>query len=204
MSIGVISQNMCALCSSAEENRDHLFFDCPYSTYIWNLCRLKLGLCAEGNDTLIKRVSELQSRFKSKNRTTAVAWLVFRSAIWHIWKERDSRIFRRITSHKVAVFRRLYADVHLLLQFCNWPGDPHDPILCNWSWCFYLCFSFGSWVSEIVYECISFGSTFAPYFVYYSRGWWLWSSPLFPLKFNPTTSECKSIPLKLIYIISSK
>jgi len=34
MSICVISQNQCAFCSSVEENRDHLFFNCPYSSDI--------------------------------------------------------------------------------------------------------------------------------------------------------------------------
>ena len=180
LSLGVISQNICALCSTNGESREHLFFICPFSSYIWSLCRLKLGLPAGSNGSLTEEANELQNTFKGKNRRTALTGLVFRAAIWHVWKERNSRIFLHLASHKVVVFRRLYEDVLRLLKFCSWPGNPMDPILNNWSWSSFFAFSFvaRTCIYDTVYVGDSFGSIFAPYLAYYSRRWWLLFFPL--------------------------
>ena len=44
MGIGIRQEENCLLCMAAAETIDHLFFQCPFSGYIWQLCRLKLGL----------------------------------------------------------------------------------------------------------------------------------------------------------------
>jgi len=41
---GVIDMDTRVLCNVAQESINHLFLECPYSTYLWSLCRLKLGL----------------------------------------------------------------------------------------------------------------------------------------------------------------
>jgi len=42
--IGVAQADTCTLCMSASETRDHLFLSCPFSAYLWTLCKLKLGI----------------------------------------------------------------------------------------------------------------------------------------------------------------
>ena len=112
-------------------NPEITFFSAALSLPISGVYRLKLGLPRDTQNTLIEDAMELQNNFKSKNRRTALARLVFRAAIWHIWKKGTPRVFQLLSSHKVALFRRLYEDVYLLVKFCNWPADPSDPILRN-------------------------------------------------------------------------
>ena len=42
--LGIIQEDGCVLCNSAAETIRHLFFACPFAAYLWQLCRLKLGI----------------------------------------------------------------------------------------------------------------------------------------------------------------
>lgn len=56
--------NKCILCGDAEENTDHLFFNCTHSLYIQHRCRLKNGLTHDGPINLIHIADEIrQSHF---------------------------------------------------------------------------------------------------------------------------------------------
>jgi len=41
---GILQNNTCVLCNLYPEAISRLFFDCRYTSYIWALCKLKLGL----------------------------------------------------------------------------------------------------------------------------------------------------------------
>jgi len=43
----VIDKDTCFLCCKEPETIQHLYFSCPYSAYIWSLCKLKLGWILE-------------------------------------------------------------------------------------------------------------------------------------------------------------
>ena len=43
-SINIPDIDICILCNASQETIQHLYFQCPYSSYIWSLCKLKLGL----------------------------------------------------------------------------------------------------------------------------------------------------------------
>ena len=76
------------------ESRDHLFFNCPFSSYLWEPCKLKLGMSAAIQNTLPEEAALLESTFKGKTKQVALTRIVFKAAIWHIWRERNSRIFQ--------------------------------------------------------------------------------------------------------------
>jgi len=76
--------------------------------------------------TIEKKGILIQSKFKRKNTTAALARAAYRAAIWHIWKERNATIFHNKETDKILVFRALYEDVHSLLTFCRWPCPPNN------------------------------------------------------------------------------
>ena len=39
----VVPYDTCVLCNSETETTSHLYFSCPYTSYTWILCKLKLG-----------------------------------------------------------------------------------------------------------------------------------------------------------------
>jgi len=124
----------CVLCSSGQENIQHLFFQCPYSAYIWTLCRLKLGIpCSI--ETLQDEANLIQEKFKKKYKSSILAKLTLAAAVWHIWKERNQRNFQLQENHKIMVFRRLYEDINELGRTCTWKSDKHGDkvtVLSNW------------------------------------------------------------------------
>ena len=55
---------------------------------------------------------------------------------WHIWRERNARIFQLKEQNKVMIFRGLYEDIRLLLRTYNWKTDKKssmEAILLNWN-----------------------------------------------------------------------
>ena len=110
---------VCVLCNTTQESIQHLFVSCPFSSYLWSLCRLKLGL-AGSPGTLYEEASLIQPKFHAKCKSTILAKNTIAAAVWHVWKEWNLRIFRLQSSHKIMVFRMLYEDIRLLLRTCNW------------------------------------------------------------------------------------
>ena len=68
LSIGIVDSDTCPLCLFGQESRNHLFFACPYSAYIWSLCRLKLGLDATIN-SFLEEYSLIRQRFTGKYKS---------------------------------------------------------------------------------------------------------------------------------------
>ena len=56
----------CTLCNQSSESLQHLFFDCPFSSYIWSLCKLKLGITDVTMVSFQMEADKLQKHFKKK------------------------------------------------------------------------------------------------------------------------------------------
>ncbi|XP_020254023.1 uncharacterized protein LOC109831093 [Asparagus officinalis] len=129
---GISSVEDCVLCIGEKETRDHLFFQCPFTAFIWKLCKLKLQLDITVIQDLRTEALHIQQKFKVKDRTYKLARLVLSATLWHIWQERNRRIFHNQRMHKISVFRRLYEDINVLLRTCNWKAG-NEVVLANWS-----------------------------------------------------------------------
>ena len=132
---GIVEQDFCVLCNSETETTHHLFFSCPYSSYIWSLCKLKLKLPPH-HISLHAEAEEIKKSFSAKTKTYILSRLVLTVAVWHIWQERNRKIFQQEQLHKIKLFRRLYEDVLVLMQSCHWKESNsalEQEILSNWS-----------------------------------------------------------------------
>jgi hypothetical protein len=130
---GIINEDLCVLCSSSTETRDHIFFECPYVAYIWTLCKLKLGYHPILLGNIVEEASQIRNKFKVKDQTYILARLAFQVTIWHIWLERNRRIFQHQQLNKIMVFRRIYEDIHMMLRTCHWKVNNKEALLANWS-----------------------------------------------------------------------
>ena len=63
----IIAMDTSVLCDIEAETNAHLYFSCPYSSYIWTLCRLKLGLNSLAK-TLHEEASSIKLNFKKRNK----------------------------------------------------------------------------------------------------------------------------------------
>jgi len=89
-----------------------------------------------GNPILYEEASLIQSKFHAKCKSTILAKNNIVAAVWHVWKERNLRIFQLESKHKIMVFQGLYEDIRLLQRTCNWKVDRNiemQRILSNWN-----------------------------------------------------------------------
>jgi hypothetical protein len=129
---GIINEDSCVLCNEATETIDHLFFECPFTAYLWSLSRLKLGLYLPEMRNLIQEAELIQGKFKVKDKSYILSRLALQVTVWHIWLERNRRVFQHQQMNKIMIFRRLYEDINILLRTCAWKVNNKEGILSNW------------------------------------------------------------------------
>ena len=56
---------------------------------------LKLGLDGNSIETLVDEARNIQMVFGNKNKLYMLSRLVLAGSTWHIWKERNERIFQK-------------------------------------------------------------------------------------------------------------
>ncbi|XP_058183541.1 uncharacterized protein LOC131301336 [Rhododendron vialii] len=89
---GMALDALCCLCQDEEESHHHLFFDCSYSTRVWQYLVSKNRVAGIPNnmgdvlDWLQGNVSWDTFRFVSLKSTLA-------ATVYGLWQERNSRIF---------------------------------------------------------------------------------------------------------------
>lgn len=82
----------CLLCSTTDESRDHLLFECHYSASLWSCLSTRLGLTLPQNwDSLITALLSLTGPPWYKK----LCCLVWKLAIYSLWAERNSRLHRQ-------------------------------------------------------------------------------------------------------------
>ncbi|XP_074283365.1 uncharacterized protein LOC141607914 [Silene latifolia] len=89
---GFYMVNRCSLCEISLEDHAHLFFNCSFSKDVWQQLLQWMGMHRAGSCLL----AELeQANFRSKHNWR-MAWFCtsLAAAVYQIWNERNSRLFR--------------------------------------------------------------------------------------------------------------
>ncbi|XP_016493635.1 uncharacterized protein LOC107812960 [Nicotiana tabacum] len=91
---GILVPKSCVLCTTdEEETHDHLFFECPYSKFIWqNL--LSLFVTDRQIGRWQEEVEWLSTKIRSRNIQWKILGSAFAAAVYHIWTERNLRRFQ--------------------------------------------------------------------------------------------------------------
>lgn len=89
---GLTTSNICVFCSRAVETHEHLFFQCSFSFQIWNsiLSRLKTSFRTFYWQDILMLLRNKHSRLQ-----LSLASLGLASSVYHIWRERNNRIFKQ-------------------------------------------------------------------------------------------------------------
>ncbi|XP_056862316.1 uncharacterized protein LOC130509998 [Raphanus sativus] len=84
----------CVLCSSQDETRQHLFFDCSYSLAVWSYFMMKLNLHPpQAFDALLSWLH----RPSSNSHLVLIIRFIYQASKYAIWKERNARIHSSIS-----------------------------------------------------------------------------------------------------------
>lgn len=82
--MGFQVDSRCVLCGNLPESIEHLFFQCPFSAYVWKRCRLKLLLSPRRRCTIQTEIADILNKFKGQSQADVLARLVFNATVWHV------------------------------------------------------------------------------------------------------------------------
>jgi hypothetical protein len=107
----------CNLCTNHLEDRDHLFFNCPYSSKLLENVMQKLNLDFKLNFNINHILECISKRNKNQTLISQITNVAFTSLIWNIWCERNNRIFRNIEMQTSIRSTLINQDVKSLMQY---------------------------------------------------------------------------------------
>lgn len=97
--------NVCCICSSSPETRDHLLLSCNFAAQIWNQVFIRVGspptLLFQWSD-LINWLQEPQSR-----ETKVLRLLASQAVVYCIWKQRNNLLHNNTTTPAFTVFKEI-------------------------------------------------------------------------------------------------
>lgn len=89
----------CDLCNSSNERCSILFLDYSYNGRIWDSIVQKFKYAYRTADSIVEKVEQFLSDCdKSNDGNTVLAKLCFLAFVWNVWREWNSRIFKKIFS----------------------------------------------------------------------------------------------------------
>jgi hypothetical protein len=129
---GTKSISCCSFCSGSESHT-HLFFNCPFSTSVWNQILNFVNISWHPRPW--SNWIDLMVTIKGKSLKSLIIKLIFTASIYHIWIERNIRKFQNISCPASVVVGKIYSMVrHRLLSLGNLPTGSHSQeLLAQWS-----------------------------------------------------------------------
>ncbi|GKC11351.1 hypothetical protein Tco_1008133 [Tanacetum coccineum] len=90
-----LTQLRCSLCGSQQDSHEHLFFECSYSSKVWNYIRNLAGMeqVPPVLDDIVLWFIPMANKRSFKN---VVGKMLFAAASYYLWLERNNRLFKNI------------------------------------------------------------------------------------------------------------
>lgn len=83
----------CPLCNIVNDSHGHLFFECDYSKEIWTRLKDRLGQ-SYLSDSWESVIVQFENKPKNNTIGSVLRRIVLATVVYHIWRERNSRLFR--------------------------------------------------------------------------------------------------------------
>ncbi|KAK1309663.1 putative ribonuclease H protein [Acorus calamus] len=112
---GLVREVTCPMCKTEVETADHLYLNCSFAAFIWTLIFRKMGAQRPRMAGLLPFVEWLEHSFPV-GAPRHIMQVVFVSAIRCLWKERCTRLFKGVESHKLQIFASLSSMVALCFR----------------------------------------------------------------------------------------
>ncbi|XP_047326436.1 uncharacterized protein LOC124930119 [Impatiens glandulifera] len=121
----------CVLCSGFAEFIDHLLGGCVFAKSIWNLFTLAMGIVSlSGSWEDIKVAAQVLS--KGNKFHANVFKCGFAAIVYHLWAERNARVFGRVRRNVDHVWSDLVFDCGALIRTWRWvPKGEREWVLCR-------------------------------------------------------------------------
>ncbi|KAI8543253.1 hypothetical protein RHMOL_Rhmol08G0202800 [Rhododendron molle] len=117
------------LCIDGSESHNHLSFHCPFAASVWHENGLKCGFTSSTSDLSSELVRGMSM---SKYSLRSSIYKLCLAAINYIWKERNSRIFKRADVDSAMVVQLVIEAVKACALSCrNFPSSFENRNLCR-------------------------------------------------------------------------
>ena len=110
----VVDQN-CVFCNNYIENIDHLFFQCNFTEQVW-LWSCKFFFKSPRSILSFSLRDDLQKIVflsSSKNLNSDLFQLSLSACVWHIWKERNDRIFQNRFKDRMQICHNIFQTMNI-------------------------------------------------------------------------------------------
>ncbi|KAJ9540805.1 hypothetical protein OSB04_027311 [Centaurea solstitialis] len=101
----------CALCDECMDSHDHLFFGCTYSREVWRRIKVEFGLF--GFPELWTDIMEVLG--DNRGPSKMVHRLALSGTVYHIWRERNRRLFRDVKQLPIVTYRQVRDQIRLYM-----------------------------------------------------------------------------------------
>ena len=88
---------LCSLCKKTHDSHNHLFFQCDFSIEVWKGLKqnIKISLIPDSWEQLVVMMEDMDC---SNSIWSIVNRFILAASVYHIWKERNERLFSQ--NHK--------------------------------------------------------------------------------------------------------
>nr|KAJ0215658.1 hypothetical protein LSAT_V11C300101270 [Lactuca sativa] len=104
----------CAFCNKQSDSHCHIFFECNFPQEVWSKVKRNLNIThKDGN--WFEIIQDLQGTLKRKNIENFIKKCALAATIYHLWNERNKRLFGKVTNSMEFVVHRIMEDIRLKL-----------------------------------------------------------------------------------------
>ena len=127
---GKLNDSRCVLCGNAEENRDHLFFQCPFTQEIWQEVKRR-NLQGYQCQNWLQEEQIAAQRYVGSSLKARLSRLSLSVCIYCLWIERNLRIFQNKYRNTTAVMCEV--ERYIIGRTWNWrvPRKFENWLLCK-------------------------------------------------------------------------
>lgn len=115
LSWGMSVDPVCALCNLMLEDDFHLLFKCCYAVTVWSELMILLGLRCVSHSDWESQIQWCVIHLRGDSSTGTIRKLSLNAYIYHIWVERNRRIFTQKALPTHVLLQRIREDVRLKL-----------------------------------------------------------------------------------------
>ncbi|GJZ56704.1 hypothetical protein Tco_0612198 [Tanacetum coccineum] len=108
----------CSLCEGQPDSYSHLFFECGFSSQVWNHMKGLAGL-SNVRGEYKEIIDYLIPYAKRRSCKSVIAKLVFSASVYYIWQERNARLFSNQKQNSAQLIEVIKSAVHLKLISCS-------------------------------------------------------------------------------------
>ncbi|GJS24843.1 RNA-directed DNA polymerase, eukaryota, reverse transcriptase zinc-binding domain protein [Tanacetum coccineum] len=126
----MVDRPLCPLCKAQPDSHEHLFFECSFSSRVWDRLKVFTGMPNIPSDLndIVECIKHVASSLSIRS---VVCKLVFAAFCYFIWQERNGRLFKKIKRSQDQIFELIKTNVRIKLLTCSFMKTSRDQQLVD-------------------------------------------------------------------------